>query len=169
MARTRRRSCTCRLVRAALQAIFIVPLIAQDALVADYPFGRTIELESDLLDALDWVKERTADQVPTIRLLMRRVLKMFLQVVAEREAIISQIEKAGAEFHSSGECASWFGKADPRVCKVQSVCHCASTQFCRASLLRSRRLLMVRCCVCLPKQLTTKMPSALSSSVEEPL
>ena len=67
MARTRRRSCTCRLVCAALQAIFIVPLIAQDALVADYPFGRTIDLESDLLDALGWVQERTADQVSTSR------------------------------------------------------------------------------------------------------
>ena len=43
----------------------LVLAITQDALVADYPFGRTIDLESDLLDALGWVHERTADQAST--------------------------------------------------------------------------------------------------------
>ena len=42
---------------------------------------------------------------------------------------MAQIERAGAELHRTGQCASWFDGADELVCKVWLVCLAWSPLF----------------------------------------
>ena len=94
---------------------------ARLALQLDNPFAVDWSLrDEDLKKAVAWVVQRTPAEVHSC-LLLTGLVSMTLhsvQVNAEREKIISQIEAWAAEFRASGECEAWFQGADEGVRKV---------------------------------------------------
>ena len=96
----------------------------QNATTRPDAFSKTLLAEDDLLAALDWVLEHSAEEVAHngyISAPHATNLGALLcsQVNSFREDIISRIEDRAQLLRATGMCEDWFAGADPAVASVQ--------------------------------------------------
>ena len=106
------------------------------------PFMDPVVLDPDLLEAVSWSASRSAAQAGLLftqgchAIDCVRVYCACCQVMREREAIISDLERRAALHWQNGHCESWLVGADPHVKRVSAtVCGplleevCVSTKY----------------------------------------
>ena len=107
----------------------------QDALSAASPFGKPVQLDKDLQDAIQWTCARHPE-------LVRK----------EREELISQIEETGRELRRSGVAAAWFEGVDKKIVAVSQEVNGPLLQVCallsELALLLPNSLSLTDACRC---------------------